>query len=79
MPKVIIHRPDMVNPPHRRIGLGDAVKTILSPIVKASDSVLGTKLAGCAGCAKRQETLNAIVPDIVNPFQNLRDKGGDVP
>lgn len=45
-------------------GLGDTVASVLKPIARGIDAVAGTKLANCGGCAKRQETLNRIVPRI---------------
>ena len=47
-----------------RTGLGDLVAMIAEPIARASDRILGTKIVGCGGCAKRRETLNRFMPDI---------------
>lgn len=45
-------------------GLGDAVASVAQPIAGILDSVLGTHIKGCAGCAQRRETLNKLVPDL---------------
>jgi len=39
---------------------GDVVKTLLEPVVRVSDRVLGTKLADCASCEERRQSLNSI-------------------
>lgn len=39
-------------------GLGDAVAVIAEPIASALDAVVGTKIKGCGGCARRREALN---------------------
>lgn len=67
--KVIVHRPDFTSPPKRIIGLGDAVKLALAPIVKVVDTATGSNLTKCGGCQKRAEKLNALVPDITHPFK----------
>ena len=43
-------------------GLGDVVAIVAQPVARALDAVLGTNLQNCGGCAKRQATLNAVVP-----------------
>jgi len=43
-------------------GLGDVVKAVLKPFVKASDSLLGTDLQNCPGCDGRVESLNDRFP-----------------
>ncbi len=43
-------------------GAGDAVALVAQPVAKALDAALGTKIAGCAGCKKRQERLNTRFP-----------------
>jgi len=43
-------------------GLGDLIHKVANPIAKAIDSVAGTNVQGCGGCAKRRESLNKIVP-----------------
>ncbi len=37
---------------------GDVVHTVANPLAKGIDAVLGTKVAGCAGCKKMRENLN---------------------
>lgn len=39
-------------------GLGDVIHGIAQPLARLSDSLLGTELAGCGGCFKRQHELN---------------------
>jgi hypothetical protein len=46
-------------------GLGDAVAALASPVAAASDSMFGTSLSSCGGCAKRREALNQMVPSII--------------
>lgn len=43
-------------------GLGDVAHAIANPIAKASDKLLGTKLAKCGGCKKRRKKWNKAVP-----------------
>lgn len=45
-------------------GLGDLVSSIADPIARLSDAMLGTKLVGCGGCAKRKAALNKLIPDL---------------
>jgi hypothetical protein len=40
--------------------LGSRLHSLLRPIVKASDSVFGTTLGDCGGCAEREMKLNSI-------------------
>ena len=56
------------DPKDRQSGLGDAVAAFANPIARISDSVFGTKLVGCGGCAKRKAALNALMPDISKPI-----------
>ena len=47
----------------RRVGLGDAVQTVLKPFVMAVDAVAGTNLKNCKSChgkGGRKEKLNKI-------------------
>ncbi len=45
----------------RRIrGLGDLVEVFAKPIAKAIDSVAGSNLSECGGCAKRRDALNRV-------------------
>jgi hypothetical protein len=43
-------------------GLGDLIHKVANPIAKAIDSVAGTNVQGCGGCAKRRESLNKLMP-----------------
>lgn len=43
-----------------KFGLGDAVAVLAQPIAHAIDSVAGTKIAECGGCARRRAALNKI-------------------
>jgi len=65
--RVIVHAPHLTGKPPQTpkpIGLGDAVKTILSPMTSAVDRVFGSKLSSCTPCAQRQAKLNELMPDI---------------
>lgn len=42
--------------------LGDKIAAIAQPIARAIDFVAGTKVAGCGGCKKMRQELNAGVP-----------------
>ena len=47
----------------RRIrGAGDIVAIIAQPIARVIDSVAGTNLQGCGGCAGRRDALNKAFP-----------------
>ncbi len=39
--------------------LGDAVSTVAQPIARGIDAVAGTNVAGCSGCKKMRDNLNA--------------------
>lgn len=52
--------------PTKLFGLGDAVASVVQPIAKTIDVILGTKIAQCGGCKARQEALNAAVQNILN-------------
>ncbi len=39
--------------------LGDAIATVAQPIARTIDAVAGTDIAGCQGCKKMQQNLNA--------------------
>lgn len=41
-----------------RPGLGDLVYRVANPIARILDRVLGTRLRGCGGCARRRRALN---------------------
>ena len=43
-------------------GLGDIVSIAAKPVAAAIDSILGTDLANCQGCADRQIALNKAFP-----------------
>lgn len=45
-----------------RSGLGDLVAVAIKPVARVIDSIVGTKLRDCGGCAKRRELLNDLVP-----------------
>ncbi len=53
-------------------GLGDVVAKIAQPIASGFDSLLGTKLAKCGGCAERQAALNVVFP-LQKAVQELTD------
>ncbi len=38
---------------------GDAIHSIANPIAKGIDALWGTDLAGCSGCSKMRDNLNA--------------------
>ena len=42
--------------------LGDKIERIAKPIAQAIDKVARTKIAGCGGCKKMKERLNAGMP-----------------
>jgi len=52
---------------HHPIGLGDAVKIAVKPVVALIKAAGGRDLSGCSGCAHRQQVLNKAAPNI-NPF-----------
>jgi hypothetical protein len=59
--------PDAVAEPiladcHKLRGLGDVVAMVAQPIARAIDSVAGTNIKECGGCAKRREKLNLLLP-----------------
>lgn len=39
-------------------GLGDVIHGLAQPIARLADLALGTNVAGCGGCLKRQHNLN---------------------
>ncbi len=41
---------------------GDAVHLIANPIARGIDAIWGSDLAGCSGCGKMRENLNAGMP-----------------
>lgn len=45
---------------HEGFGLGDAVAWLASPAAKAIDSIIGTDLSNCGGCARRRAALNSL-------------------
>lgn len=40
-------------------GLGDKIARVAQPIARVIDKVAGTKIAGCGGCKKMKDRLNA--------------------
>jgi hypothetical protein len=42
--------------------LGDKIASIAQPIARVIDKLAGTKIAGCGGCKKMKERLNAGTP-----------------
>jgi hypothetical protein len=72
--KIITHAPHL-GPKPKPVGLGDAVAMVAQPIARTIDRVVGTAIAKCGGCAKRQEALNRLVPDIRQPLQAENLKG----
>lgn len=43
-------------------GLGDLVAKVAQPIAHGLDVIIGTNIANCGGCGKRQQKLNELVP-----------------
>ncbi len=39
--------------------LGDAIASVAQPIARRIDAVAGTNVAGCSGCKKMRDNLNA--------------------
>lgn len=50
------------------MGLGDAIKAVISPFAEVVDSAFGSKLSSCSPCAQRQARLNQLMPDITKPL-----------
>ncbi len=60
---------------------GDAVALFSQPIARGIDAVLGTDIAGCVGCSKMQQNLNAgmSVPDaIYERWFKAKQEGGEM-
>jgi len=53
-------------------GLGDLIYKVANPIAKAIDSVAGTNVQGCGGCAKRREKLNQLMPFANQPTPTVK-------
>ena len=53
-------------------GLGDLIYKVANPIAKAIDSVAGTNVQGCGGCAKRREKLNQLMPFANQPTSTVK-------
>ena len=53
-------------------GLGDLIYKVANPIAKAIDSVAGTNVQGCGGCAKRREKLNQLMPFANQPTLTVK-------
>lgn len=60
-------------PVSRSMRLGDKIAAFAQPIAKAIDKIAGTKVAGCGGCQKMRQELNAGVP-FAKAFQNRLQK-----
>lgn len=58
----------IIKPSAKIKGLGDVIALITQPIAKTIDAVAGTHISTCGGCAKRQQSLNEILP-----FENKQD------
>jgi hypothetical protein len=54
-------------------GLGDKIAAIAQPVARVIDKIAGTKIAGCGGCRKMKDRLNAGMP--VAEALKLRIKG----
>lgn len=44
------------------VGLGTRIASVLKPVARAIDGVLGTDLEHCGGCNQREEWLNEKFP-----------------
>lgn len=64
----IVLRPDLLKPPARTVGLGDAVAAVANPIAAFVDKSTGSKLVGCQPCGQRRDALNRFLPNILKPF-----------
>lgn len=53
---------DPILPIRHRRGLGDLVAMIAQPIARAIDTMAGTDLQNCKGCADRKDRLNEAAP-----------------
>jgi hypothetical protein len=62
---------DPPRPKRQMEGLGDAIALVAQPIAKAIDSVAGTNLQNCGGCAQRKGWINAAVP--FKPDKSAKD------
>jgi len=56
LPKVSAKRYPVVR------GAGDVVARVAEPIASLIDRAIKTNLSNCAGCKKRQEALNKLIP-----------------
>lgn len=59
----------IAKPKPRKFGLGDAVAIVAQPVAKAIDKIAGSDLQNCLGCEERKARLNAILPDVTDPFK----------
>lgn len=50
---------DAVMEKYFRDGIGSAIHEVLAPAVKVADTLLGTDLANCGGCAERELKWNS--------------------
>jgi hypothetical protein len=55
-------------PSNQRFGLGDVVKKAATPVVWAIKAAGGPNLSGCGSCRARQEKLNKMIPNVLNPL-----------
>ena len=44
--------------PKKYRGLGDLVAVVAEPVARVIDAVAGTRIQGCAGCARRRDNWN---------------------
>ena len=56
-------------PTNQRFGLGDAVQKVAAPVAWAIKAAGGPSFSGCGGCKARQEKLNKLIPNVLNPMQ----------
>ena len=54
--------------PDRRVGLGDVVKQMARPVAWTIKAVGGKDFQGCGGCKARQQKLNNMIPNVLNPL-----------
>jgi hypothetical protein len=54
--------PSLPPQPPKIRGAGDVVHRVAQPIARSIDSLLGTNIANCGGCAQRRKKLNEQFP-----------------
>jgi len=60
---------------------GDAIATIAQPVARTIDYFLGTDVAGCSGCKRMQNNLNAgmnFADAIFDRFWHSNNRKGDI-